>query len=165
MTARLAGSFLPAASSVCSGKGLRLALPGFFGFVASFAFSSARGAIAFLADDDVREVLDFTRGLFTSAFAAGFAALLAAFALLAALAPVFFVDLFAGFLAGFLVGAVLASFFFLADFFADFFVFFEVFFAISACFCGTSPPPNANPGSSQKAFDVRSARSGRSFRR
>jgi hypothetical protein len=133
---------------------------------AAFAFSSATGAIAFPADDDVREVLDFVRGLFAAAFAAGFAALLAAFALLAALAAVFFVDFFAGFLASFLVGAAfLASFFFLADFFADFFVFFEVFFAISACFCGTSPPPNANPGSSQKAFDVRSAQSGRSFRR
>jgi len=47
-------------------------LPGFFGFVAAFAFSSAKGAIAFLADD-VREVLDFARGLFAAAFAAGLA--------------------------------------------------------------------------------------------
>jgi hypothetical protein len=63
------------------------------------------------------------------------------------------------------LASFLASFFFLAGFFAVFFVFLEDFFAIGACFCGISPPPNANPGSSQKAFDVRSVRSGRSFRR
>jgi len=97
-------------------------------------------------------------------FAAGVAALLAAFAFLALLALVFsstssLVPYPASWSAWF------GEFLFLGDFFADFFVFFEVFFAISACFCGTSPPPNANPESSQKAFDVRSVRSGRSFRR
>src|SRR6266566_4082326 len=100
--------------------------------------------LAVLADA-VGRAADFVRGRFTPAFAAD----LDFAALPAFLASFFGTDFFSAFFV----------------FFAFFEVFFEVFLAISACFWVIRPPPNANPGSSQKASGVRSVRSGRSFRR
>src|SRR6266851_9894295 len=158
---------------VSFGKGLVLSLTGFsVALIASAeASSSATGAVAVLPD--VGEIRDFAGAFLARPLAARVATPLAAFALGVAFFAVFLVDFFAGFLTGFLADFVVASFFlacffltdFLADFFAACFAFFAVFFAIIACSYGGGSPPNANPGSSQRAFDVRSGRSGRSFRR
>jgi hypothetical protein len=106
--------------------------------------------------DRVGAAVDLARGFLTSSFFPGDrAAPLAKFTFLVALVSPSLVDFFARFLSVFLADFFLASFFFFADF-TPFFAFFEFFFAIGACFPeGIRPPPNANPGSSQKAFDVR----------
>src|SRR5258706_1551058 len=169
----LAGGLLAAPSAVSFWEGLVAFLTGlsFSRAASAEAFSSRRGVIAALAEAS-GEIAGFARGITAPPFEVRVATALEGFALedfaLAFLAGffggLFFACFLTDFLADFLAECFLASFF-LADFFAAFFVFFEVFFAISACCCGISPPPNANPGSSQKASDGRSARSGRSFRR
>src|SRR5216683_2261159 len=147
---------------VSFGNGLVLSLTGFsVALIASAeASSSARGAVAVLPD--VGETRDFAAAFLARPLAARVAAPLAGLAFGVAFFAVFFVDFFAGFSTGLPADFVVASFFLASFFLTDF---FAAFFAIIACSSGGGSPPNANPGSSQKAFDVRSGRSGRSFRR